>query len=158
MGTAVSVIRPMVPDDLSVVTEMEQTLQPRPWSETTFREELAVDNRVYLAAEAGDRIVGFGGVMVIGDQAHITNLLVDEQHRGEGIGSRLLVSLTESAVAKGAKHLTLEVRVRNEGARRLYARLGMAPVGVRPRYYGDDDALVMWAHDIDRPGYLESLQ
>ncbi len=158
MGTAVSVIRPMVADDLRMVSEMEQTLQPRPWSETTLREELAADNRVYLAAESGDRIVGFGGVMVIGDEAHITNLLVDEQHRGEGIGTRLVVSLIESAVDKGARHLTLEVRARNERARRLYARLGMAPAGVRPRYYGDDDAVIMWAHDIDRPGYLESLQ
>jgi [ribosomal protein S18]-alanine N-acetyltransferase len=50
------------------------------------------------------------------------------------------------------------VRTGNEAARRLYGRLGLAPVGVRPRYYGDDDALIMWAHDIDRPEYLESLK
>ncbi|HLV89786.1 MAG TPA: ribosomal-protein-alanine N-acetyltransferase RimI, partial [Acidimicrobiia bacterium] len=58
----------------------------------------------------------------------------------------------------GARHLTLEVRTRNEAARALYASLGMVPVGIRPGYYGDDDALIMWAHDIDDPSYLEGLR
>jgi len=69
-----------------------------------------------------------------------------------------MLALIEAAVDLGARHLTLEVRTGNDAARALYSRLGLAPVGVRPRYYGDDDALILWAHDIDRPEYLESLR
>jgi ribosomal protein S18 acetylase RimI-like enzyme len=61
-------------------------------------------------------------------------------------------------VGREARHLTLEVETNNEAAQRLYAGLGLVPVGVGPGYYGDDDALILWAHDIDRPGYLEGLR
>ena len=157
MGVAVIAVRPMVFDDLAGVVDLETANPPRPWTEKIFRDELAADNRTYLVA-ANDVIVGFGGVMVIGDEAHITNLLVDPDHRSRGVGHRLMVTLIEAAIADGARHLTLEVRKQNEAARALYSRLGLAPVGVRPRYYGDDDALILWAHDIDDPGYLEGLK
>ena len=158
MGTAVMDIRPMTTDDLERVMTLEHAHQPRPWSSQVFTEELDAENRVYLVAEREGKVVGFGGVMLVGDEAHITNLLVDERVRGGGIGRRLMISLIEAAVSAGARHLTLEVRVANEAARSLYAGLGLAPVGVRPRYYGDDDALILWAHDIDRPEYLEGLR
>ena len=157
MGVAVTTIRPMGPDDLAGVVDLETANQPRPWTEKVFRDELAADGRTYLVA-VDDAVVGFGGIMVIGDEAHITNLLVDPDHRSRGVGRSLVVTLIEAAVAAGARHLTLEVRKQNEAARTLYSRLGLAPVGVRPRYYGDDDALILWAHDIDEPGYLESLK
>lgn len=157
MGAAVTTIRPMGLDDLAEVVGLETANQPRPWTEKIFRDELAADNRTYLVA-GDEAVVGFGGVMVIGDEAHITNLLVDPDHRGRGVGRSLTVGLIEAAIAEGARHLTLEVRKQNEAARALYSRLGLAPVGVRPRYYGDDDALILWAHDIDDPGYLESLK
>lgn len=157
MGVAVTIIRPMGLDDLAEVVGLETANQPKPWTEKIFRDELAADNRTYLVA-GDEAVVGFGGVMVIGDEAHITNLLVDPDHRGRGVGRSLTVGLIEAAIAAGARHLTLEVRKRNEAARALYSRLGLAPVGVRPRYYGDDDALILWAHDIDDPGYLESLK
>jgi ribosomal-protein-alanine N-acetyltransferase len=158
MGAAVITIRPMTHDDLAEVAAMEAGLQPRPWSERAFRDEVDAENRIYFVAAAGDRVVGFGGVMVIGDEAHVTNLLVAQHTRRLGIGRRLMLTLTEAAVDMGARHLTLEVRTANEAARAMYSRLGLAPVGVRPRYYGDDDALILWAHDIDRPEYLESLR
>lgn len=157
MGVAVTTIRPMGLDDLAGVVDLETANQPRPWTEKIFRDELEADNRTYLVA-ADDTVVGFGGVMVVDDEAHITNLLVDTDHRGQGVGRSLIIALIEAAIADGARHLTLEVRKRNEAARALYSRLGLAPVGVRPRYYGDDDALILWAHDIDDPGYLESLK
>ena len=158
MGTAVITVRSMTGDDLAEVVALETDHQRRPWSETVFRDELATENRTYLIAETGEAIVGFAGLMVIGDEAHVTNLLVAGDHRGEGIGKELMVSLIESAVAQGASHITLEVRSGNRPARALYARLGLAPVGVRPRYYGDEDALILWAHDIDQPEYLKGLR
>ena len=158
MGTAVITVRPMTYDDLTDVAALEAALQPRPWSEQVFRDELEAENRTYLIAGSPDGIVGFAGAMVIGDEAHITNLLVAESSRREGIGRKMLVALIELAADQGARHLTLEVRTANEAARALYAQLGLAPVGIRPRYYGGDDALILWAHDIDRSEYLESLQ
>jgi ribosomal-protein-alanine N-acetyltransferase len=156
VGTALTVIRPMTSDDLAAVTALEQDHQPAPWSESSFRDELSQENRSYLVA--GDPIVGFGGIMVIGDEAHVTNLLVSPESRRCGVGRKLIIALVESAIGEGARHLTLEVRSTNRAARSLYASLGLAPVGVRPRYYSDDDALILWAHDIDDPQYLESLR
>ena len=78
-------------------------------------------------------------------------------HRGRRIGRELMVSLIRAAIEQGARHLTLEVRKENLAARSLYSSLGLVPVGIRPRYYGDDDALILWAHDIDQPEYQEIL-
>lgn len=149
-------IRPFGEEDIGPAVAIEAASQPRPWTEGIFADELVAQDRVYLAADAGG-FVGFGGVMVIGDEAHVTNLLVSVERRGQGIGRRLLIELIRSAVAAGASHLTLEVRARNQVARSLYTSVGLAPVGIRPGYYDDDDALIMWAHDIDRPGYMESI-
>lgn len=158
MGTTVSSIRPMKTHDLALVVALETTQQPRPWSASVFRGELEAHNRIYLVAEDKEGIIGFGGVMVIEDEAHVTNLLVSVAHRRKGLGRDLMLALMESALELGARHMTLEVRKENVAARALYGRLGLAPVGVRPRYYGDDDALILWAHDIDRPGFLEGLR
>lgn len=147
MGEEVITIRPLDPTDVQTVLAMEQANQPSPWTEGIFNDELSAANRTYLIAEDAD-VVGFGGVMVVGDEAHVTNLLVDPERRGEGIGHRLMSELIQAAVAEGARHMTLEVRSDNEAARSLYASLGFAPVGIRPGYYGDDDALIMWIHDI----------
>lgn len=151
------VIRPLTIDDLEAVVALEAANAPAPWSEGVFRNELAAENRIYLAADE-DGVVGFAGAMLVADEAHVTNLLVDPDRRRQGMGFELMKSLIEAAVEAGARHLTLEVRSRNEAARGLYARLGLAPVGIRKRYYGDDDALILWAHDVDSEGYRERLR
>ncbi len=151
------VLRPLTTDDVPTLVGLEKANQVAPWTEGIFRDELAADNRIYLAAEA-DGLVGFAGVLVVGDEAHVTNLLVSPEARGRGIGLRLMAGLVEAAIDAGACHLTLEVRSTNEAARRLYARLGLAPVGIRKGYYGDDDALILWAHDIDSAAFREKLE
>ena len=150
------VIRPITIDDLGALVALEAANAPAPWSEGVFRNELAAENRIYLAADE-DGVVGFAGAMLVADEAHVTNLLVDPAWRRRGIGFDLMRSLIEAAVGAGARHLTLEVRSRNEAARALYARVGLAPVGVRQGYYGDDDALILWAHDIDGDEFLARL-
>ena len=154
--TAVA-IRAFADSDVEAAVDLEAADRLMPWSSAVFREELAADNRVYLVA-TGDDVVGFGGVMVVGDAAHVTNLLVAPESRRNGIGSRLLTALILASIERGARHVTLEVRSRNHPARSMYAGFGMAPVGLRKGYYGDDDALILWARDIDSDGYLERLE
>ena len=154
MGIVTTIVRLMTMDDLEEVARLELTHQTQPWSKRQFEDELAQGNRFYLVA--GAPVEAFGGVMIMGEEAHVTNLLVIPGHRRRGLGRLVMVSLIEAAIGAGAKHLTLEVRASNEAARALYASIGLVPVGVRPKYYGDDDALIMWAHDIDHPGFLDA--
>lgn len=156
MGVGVIAIRAFEDADVDAALLLEEANQSQPWTEGVFNDELSAENRTYLVAEDGS-VIGFGGVMLIGDEAHITNLLVAPEQRGQGVGRRIMVGLIESAISEGARHLTLEVRSENEAARSLYSGLGLAPVGVRPGYYDDDDALIMWAHDIDSAEYAERL-
>jgi [ribosomal protein S18]-alanine N-acetyltransferase len=156
MGQVVMSIRPLEVSDLAEAVDLEARCQPRPWSEGVFKDELSAPNRIYLAA-FDDGMVGFGGSLLVGDEAHVTTLLVAPDRRREGVGRSLLVELIQRVVDEGAQHLTLEVRSENEAARSLYRSVGLAPVGVRPGYYGDDDALIMWVHDIARQEYLDGL-
>jgi ribosomal-protein-alanine N-acetyltransferase len=156
VGRSVS-IRPLTLGDVPAAAALEAANQPVPWSEGVFREELAAEDRIYLAADSG-ALVGFGGIMMVGEDAHVTNLLVDPRSRRKGLGLALMTALIRAAVASGARHLTLEVRSSNRAARALYTKLGLAPVGVRKAYYGDEDALILWAHDIDGDEYRARLE
>lgn len=150
-------IRPLVKEDLPSILRIEQATYPTPWTEGIFRDELAATGRVYLVAEANGEVVGYSGLMLVLPEAHVTSVTVDPQRRGFRIGTRLMLRICQEALDAGANSLTLEVRVSNRSAQALYHRFGMAPVGVRKRYYKDEDALVMWVHDIDSPGYRERL-
>jgi len=158
MGVAMNsiTIRDFDASDVDAAVELESADRAQPWSAQVFRDELAAENRVYLVADQ-DVVVGFGGVMVVGDEAHVTNLLVAPELRRQRVGSRLLRALIDAAIERGAHHLTLEVRSRNHPARSLYAHFGLAPVGLRKGYYEDDDALILWAHDIDSDDYQSRL-
>lgn len=150
-------VRPMTIYDIEAARHIEVTAYPEPWPERVFVDELAQENRRYVVAEFGGELTGYGGVMLVGDEAHITTLVVDPVHRKARLGTRLMLALVEAALEAGARSLTLEVRKSNEGAQALYTRFGLAPVGVRKRYYRDEDAFIMWAHDIDGDEYAERL-
>lgn len=156
-GVAVMRIRALVPDDIPAALRIEGETYPQPWTEGIFADELAREDRIYLAADEGGELVGYAGLMVIGDEAHVTTLTVAPWARGKRVGTRLMLALAHRAREAKARSLTLEVRVSNLAAQALYRRFGMAPVGVRKRYYRDEDALIMWAHDIDGPEYERRL-
>ena len=156
-ATATARVRPMTVDDLPAVLELEQAAYPQPWSETVFRDELSAPHRTYLVAEAGGDVVGYAGLMVVGEEAHVTSVNVRTDRRSGGVGTRLMVSLVDAALDAGARSLTLEVRTSNAAAQALYRRFGMAPVGVRKRYYGTEDAVIMWVHDLDGEEYAARL-
>ena len=153
----VPVIRPMHLADLDRVLNLERSVYPHPWSEGIFRDELAAPGRVYLVAEVDGELAGFAGMMVVGEDGHVTNIAVDPGRRRGKVATRLMLELVDRGLAGGARHLTLEVRASNRSAQRLYTRFGMAPVGVRKDYYIDEDALIMWVTDIDRPEYAARI-
>jgi ribosomal-protein-alanine N-acetyltransferase len=159
VDTVEVIIAPMRTRDLRGVLKIEEAVFPQPWSHRLFVEELAQrTSRAYRAAWVGRTIVGFAGQMFVDDESHVNNIAVDPGWQGRGLGAVLLLDLVHTALDRGARHLTLEVRVGNEPALALYARFGLAPVGVRRDYYPTgEDALVMWARDIDSPEYAERL-
>ena len=151
-------IRPLVEEDLESILRIEDATYPTPWTKGIFQDELAAPGRVYIVAEAHGDVVGYSGLMLVLPEAHVTSVTVDPERRGSRIGTRLMLRMSREALAAGANSLTLEVRVSNRNAQALYHRFGMAPVGVRKRYYKDEDALVMWVHDIDSPEYRQRLE
>ncbi len=147
---------PMRRRHLRSVLRIEGEVYPRPWSHSLFLSELALrGSRAYFVARVGRDLVGYAGIMLAGEHAHVTTIAVDPAHHREKIGTRLLLVLTREALARGARNMTLEVRLSNRGAQDLYRRFGFAPVGVRKNYYQEthEDALVMWVHEIDTPDY-----
>lgn len=150
-------MRPLQASDLPEVLEIERITFPTPWSEVMFTDEIDAPGRRYLVAVADGTIVAYGGIMIVDGDAHVMNLAVVPDHRRHGIASRMLLALVDDALGLGASHLTLELRVTNAAARALYDKFGFAPVGLRPAYYGDEDALVMWALDADRDEYASLL-
>jgi ribosomal-protein-alanine N-acetyltransferase len=106
------------------------------------------------------RIVGYGGMWVVMDEAHITTLAVDPPFRRRKIAQRLLMALLEEAVILGAVRATLEVRETNLAAQNLYHKFGFRVTGVRKAYYTDngENALVMWAEGIGEPEYVGRLE
>lgn len=150
-------LRRLTEADVESVLALEEAIFTEPWTEAMLREELAAPGRTYLAALDGSTVVGYGGVMVIDTDAHIMTIGVADDHRRSGLGSLLMLGLIDIALDAGVQHLTLEVRVSNDAARALYEKFGFAPVGIRPRYYPDEDALVMWALDVSGPEYLAAL-
>ena len=148
-----TVIRPMRPADIDAVVQIEQQVHPRPWSAALFGTELALLDRRYRTAWEGEVLVGYGGVLLAVDEAHITTVAVDPRARRRGIGGRLVEALLEAAVDMGATAATLEVGSANHGAQRLYSAFGFVPAGVRPRYYEatGEDAIIMWAYDLAGP-------
>jgi ribosomal-protein-alanine N-acetyltransferase len=143
------------------VLRIENEVYPRPWSLGLFMSELAIrTGRIYLVARVGPTVVGYAGMLFSVDDGHVTTIAVDPSWHRDKIGTRLLLHLLRRGVAGGAKNFTLEVRMSNEGAQALYRRFGFAPAGVRKGYYVEtnEDAMIMWAHDVDGPEYQARLE
>jgi ribosomal-protein-alanine N-acetyltransferase len=154
------VIDRMTVDDLAAVQEIERESFTTPWPPHAYRSELETNRMAhYIVAREGDRVVGFAGMWLMVDEAHITTFAVRRTWRRQGVGERLLLALLALAEARGAREATLEVRPSNHPARRLYEKYGFALVGLRPRYYSDDneDALIMTTDQLDGRQMRERL-
>jgi [ribosomal protein S18]-alanine N-acetyltransferase len=161
MMAATISIAPMRRWHLRDVHAIDTKVYPRPWSLSLWRQEIAMlDTRHYIVAQSGSHVVGHAGIMYIGDEGHVTTVAVDPKWQGRKVATRLMSALCRHALSRDATALTLEVRVGNERAISLYRRFGFAPAGVRKNYYAEvnEDALVMWAHDIAQPAYRARLR
>jgi [ribosomal protein S18]-alanine N-acetyltransferase len=148
-------------DDLDVVQAIERASFTSPWPPNAYRSELETNRLAnYLVARAEGEIVGYGGMWLMVDEAHITTFAVHPAWRRQRIGERLLLAFLDLALARQAHEATLEVRLSNLPARRLYEKYGFRPVGLRPRYYSDDneDALIMTTEPLAEPRMRERLQ
>jgi len=145
------VFRSMTLGDIDTIVGIEREVFTAPWSAEAFHNELSQNMFAkYMVMEQDGVILGYGGMWLIVDEAHVTNIAIREPYQGMGLGRKLLSELMRTAYWLGARRMTLEVRVSNERAQRLYRKYGFAPSGIRPGYYSDnrEDALIMWA-DLD---------
>lgn len=142
------IVRPLYPDDLKAILEIERVSFATPWSLEAFKTELK-DNEYarYLCLELEGQVIGYMGLWFILDEGHITNIAITPNHRGQHWGEFLMRSVMEKMLEQGMARMTLEVRVTNSPAQSLYKRLGFVTAGVRKGYYADtgEDALIMWA-------------
>ena len=139
-------IEPMRIEDLPEVHAIERASFDAPWPPEAYRNDLETNRLAqYLVARVGDEIAAYGGMWLMVDEGHIITFAVHPDWRRQHIGERLLLAFLDLAADRGAHEATLEVRLSNLPARRLYEKFGFRPVGLRPRYYSDngEDALIM---------------
>lgn len=139
-------IVPFSEKHVQALAKMEAQLFSQPWSEKTFRELLAHDYCHYLVAEREGEPVGFAGMTVSFGEGEIDKVMVDPSWQRHGVADALMKALFELGESIGTSEFTLEVRVSNEPAIRLYEKHGFRSEGVRPRFYEKptEDALIMW--------------
>ena len=140
-------LEPATPEDVDEIHRIERTCFTMHWSRQQLLRDLSNTRTTYYAvARWGEEIVGYAGMYLIEEEAHVTTLAVLPAYRRRGIGLRLMLHLIRVARQRGAKRMTLEVRVSNHGARALYQRLGFYDVALRRHYYVDtgEDAIIMW--------------
>ena len=171
------VIEPMTQDDVIEVSQVERRCFSNPWPSSAYRRELRdPEHNYYVTArwrpegytEATEErprgglsllpfirrpepakapVLGFGGMWIMFDEAHITTIGVEPAYRGRSLGEFLFARLLDEAIGRGARWVTLEVRVSNVGAQALYEKYGFTRQGLRKRYYSDngEDAHIMWS-------------
>jgi ribosomal-protein-alanine N-acetyltransferase len=141
--------------DLSAIEEIERTSYPTPWSRSMFAGELAKPSSICLGAVDGetDELIGYLIISRYVDAWHVMNIAVAPEYRRRGIARRLMERLFEVTARDARRGYTLEVRVSNEAAIRLYEGLGFRARGVRRGYYTDnrEDALIMWRDPVREP-------
>ncbi len=142
---------PLRAEWIDQILEIEKRVHGAPWSRRSFENEVDHVHGLLVVALIEDQVVGYGGVWMLIDEAHITTLSVDEEHRRLGIGRELMNKLLLGAKKKGMLCSTLEVRAGNTAAIKLYEGMGYRHAGVRAHYYPDnqEDAIVMWLDDLE---------
>ncbi|WP_042357631.1 ribosomal protein S18-alanine N-acetyltransferase [Bacillus rubiinfantis] len=143
------VFRFMREEDIDEVLEVEHASFTLPWSREAFYNELHNNHfAVYIVLEHNHRVIGYCGTWIVIDESHVTNVAILPEYRGKKLGDAMMRQLMALARERGAKTMTLEVRVTNHIAQSLYRKMGFQNGGIRKGYYSDnqEDALVMWVN------------
>ena len=129
----------MVLDDVPQVHAIETATFATPWSYQSFVDEMTVNCCArYMVAEEDGHVIAYAGAWCAFEEGHITNIAVEEKHRGKGVGFLVTAALMQYCANLGVQYMTLEVRRSNLAAQALYEKLGFIKLGVRKRYYEDN--------------------
>lgn len=145
---------------LPAVLRIEHRAHPKAWTLGVFTSELAQrDSRYYVICRADRKVAGYGGLMFVADEAHVTNLAVAPHLRRQHLGTRLLVHLAQESTRRRCGAMTLEVRASNLAAQQLYLKFGFLSAGVRRNYYMEtgEDAIIMWLYNLLSDSVQERL-
>lgn len=154
LGSPQVLIEPMRRRHLPAVIRIEHRAHPKPWSIGVFTSELAQgEARYYVVMRVNGKVAGYGGLMFVVDEAHVTNLAIAPSLRRQGLGTTLLAHLVRYSAGRGCTAMTLEVRVSNVPAQDLYRKFGFVIAGLRRNYYIEtgEDALIMWLYQLLSP-------
>ena len=143
-------IRRMNEMDIDGVLAVEEEAFTTPWSRMGFVTEMKNELSYYLVMVDSGKIIGYAGMWLIVDEAHVTNVAILSAYRGQKLGEKLMGALIEHAKNRGALSMTLEVRSSNDVAQGLYAKFGFVSRGIRRKYYTDtqEDAMIMWCDQL----------
>lgn len=139
----------MALEHVNEVSELEKMCFYTPWTKKDFIKEITENKlAIYIVAIDDKKVVGYAGMWHIVDEGHITNVAVMPEYQHCGIGNKLVEKLIEISIEKNIVGLTLEVRMGNLSAQKLYTKFGFKPQGIRKRYYSDtgEDAIIMWKY------------
>lgn len=138
-------IRKMTEEDLDRVMTIEKEAFALPWSRESYLSEIKNNFASYLVCDVDGEVAGYGGIWVVFEQAHITNVAIGQDYRLRGLGKSLMLELEQVARQKKATHILLEVRPSNLPARTMYKNLGFEDISLRKAYYSDnsEDAVIM---------------
>lgn len=135
-------------EHLDDVMRIEENSFAIAWSRKSMEDELNNFMAIYFVALLEGKVVGYGGMWHVVTEGHITNIAVDEQYRGRGVGSAIVQKMVDTAIEKEMLGVTLEVRVSNTAAINLYKKHEFKLSGIRKEYYEDnkEDAYIMWRY------------
>lgn len=140
------IVRPMKPEDVKQVSDMENEYFSMPWSSQALLEAALGEQTLYMVAEEKGEIIAYCGMYCILDEGDINQVAVRKDKRGLGIGRKLLQDFMQKGQERGITAYTLEVRVSNLPAIRLYESCGFVTEAVRKNFYEKpcEDAYIMW--------------
>lgn len=144
------VVCPFEEKYIDSILSIEKLSFTDPWSRDSMEKELNNNFARYVVVKLEDKVIGYGGMWIILDEGHITNIAVAPEYRCIGAGKLILKSLINICKKEKVISLTLEVRVSNTIAQSLYSKFGFITEGIRKNYYADnnENALIMWKRDI----------
>ena len=144
----------MTISDLELIKESLLTDFDNFWNYNTFKSELLNPNSKYIVAKINNKIIGFAGLWKSVDDVHITNIVTAKKYRNKNIGSLMLSKLIEmSKNEKGITSITLEVNSNNIPAQKLYEKFGFKVVGIRKKYYNNNDDAIIYTKDLTGVNY-----